>query len=127
MGILKNKRARLRSKARRGFRGFPAATIAFYGPNANFASKIAVGIVRHKGQEPEMHRFFSDTVDLRENDEIGEQVLDLLKREGILSVAMLDRIIGCPHEEGVDFPEGEKCPRCPFWASRDRFTHETIQ
>jgi hypothetical protein len=40
---------------------------------------------------------------------------------------MTDRIIGCPHEEGIDYPDGQKCPQCPYWASRDRFTHDVIQ
>ena len=31
---------------------------------------------------------------------------------------MTDRIIGCPHEEGIDY-EGSVCPRCEFWANRD--------
>jgi hypothetical protein len=43
------------------------------------------------------------------------------------SVVMADRIIGCPHEEGVDYPDGSKCPQCPFWAIRDRFTGDIIQ
>jgi hypothetical protein len=38
-----------------------------------------------------------------------------------------DRIIGCPHQEGVDYPMGRMCPHCPFWAGIDRFTHEPIQ
>ena len=37
-------------------------------------------------------------------------------------VVMSDRIIGCPQEEGVDYPLGHACPRCPFWAHRDRWT-----
>ena len=37
-----------------------------------------------------------------------------------------DRIIGCPHEEGIDYPMGRTCPRCPFWAGIDRFTHEPV-
>ena len=32
-----------------------------------------------------------------------------------------------PHEEGIDYPQGEACPQCPFWANRDRFTQEEIQ
>jgi hypothetical protein len=40
---------------------------------------------------------------------------------------LTDRIIGCPHEEGKDYPAGDVCPQCPFWANRDRFTHELIQ
>ena len=27
---------------------------------------------------------------------------------------------GCQHEEGIDYPEGELCPDCPFWAGRER-------
>ena len=36
---------RLRKKARKGMRGWPIATIAFYGPNLSQATKVAVGIV----------------------------------------------------------------------------------
>ena len=35
---------RLRKKAKRGMHGWPAATIAFYGPDASRASKVVVGI-----------------------------------------------------------------------------------
>ena len=44
-----------------------------------------------------------------------------LRSHGVDSVAMTDRIIGCPHEEGTDYPEGEECPQCPFWKGRDRW------
>ncbi len=36
---------RLSKKARNGLRGWPVATIAFYGPNLSQATKVAVGIV----------------------------------------------------------------------------------
>ena len=26
--------------------------------------------------------------------------------------------MGCPHEEGEDFPLGEDCPFCPFWKGK---------
>ena len=42
---------RLSKKVRRGFRGYPVATIAFYGPDAGRASKVAVGIVMTEGDE----------------------------------------------------------------------------
>jgi hypothetical protein len=41
-------------------------------------------------------------------------------------VIITDRIIGCPHEEGDDYPEGEPCPMCDFWKNRDRWTGEII-
>jgi hypothetical protein len=36
-------------------------------------------------------------------------------------------IIGCRHEEGLDYPEGEHCPECPYWVGRNRFTGELLE
>ena len=44
---------RLRKKARKGLRGWPIATIAFYGPNLHQATKTAVGIVPSENAEVE--------------------------------------------------------------------------
>jgi hypothetical protein len=44
---------RLRKKARKGLRGWPIATVAFYGPNLNQATKIAVGVVPSENAEVE--------------------------------------------------------------------------
>jgi len=114
-------------KAQRGFHGYPVATIAFYGPTADFATKVAVGIVRGENQEPNpLERWFSQDVDVRFNGAVGEQVLAFLQEHGARSAIATDGIIGCPHEEGIDYPEGKPCPQCPYWAGRDRFTHERI-
>jgi hypothetical protein len=37
---------RLRKKAKKGLRGWPLATIAFYGPNLSQATKAVVGLQR---------------------------------------------------------------------------------
>ena len=44
---------RLRKKGRKGLRGWPIATIAFYGPNLSQATKITVGIVPSENAEVE--------------------------------------------------------------------------
>src|SRR5271167_3451364 len=36
---------RLRKKAKRGMRGYPVASVAYYGPDESRASKVAVGIL----------------------------------------------------------------------------------
>ncbi len=119
--------SRIRKKARRGFRGYPVATIALYGPTAEKATKVAVGIIHGENQEPAaLERWFSDEVDVRFNPEIDEQILAFIKSKDVKSVAMTDRIIGCPHEEGIDYPDGASCPQCPYWAGRDRWTHGRI-
>jgi hypothetical protein len=33
---------------------------------------------------------------------------------------MMEAINGCPHEEGVDYPLGQVCSACPFWAEHRR-------
>ena len=119
-------RKRLAKKAKKGFRGYPAATIAFYGPDDQRATKLVVAIVDHEDAEPaEMHKWFAADGDIRHDAEILAQVTTFLAEHGVLSVAMPDRIIGCPHEEGIDY-QGPICPDCPFWANRDRWTGEIL-
>jgi len=126
--LLKKPSSRLRKKAKRDFQGFPAATIAFYGPTADFASKVVVGIAKSANSEIDpLKKWFSETDDLRTDEHIALQISAFLKEQNAKSVVMADRIIGCPHEEGIDYPDGQSCPKCPFWAGRDRFTHERIQ
>ena len=60
------------------------------------------------------------------NPAIAVEMLAQLEAWEIKTVAMPDRIIGCPHEEGIDYV-GDTCPQCPFWAGRDRWTGRTIE
>jgi hypothetical protein len=108
--------------------GFPLATIAFYGEDDTVASKVVVGIlVAEKDEDVTfMEKWFRTNTDVRFDPEIKAQIVDFLGKHKVYRVVMVDRIIGCPHEEGIDYPEGEKCPHCPFWANRDRWTGEMI-
>src|SRR5215207_3661876 len=96
-------RKRLTKKAKKGFRGYPVATVAFYGPDDRRASKLAVGIVLAENQEAvELKRWFAEPGDVREDLRVAEEVLAYMEGFGVRSVAMVDQIIGCPHEEGID-------------------------
>ena len=107
--------------------GFPVATLAFYGPDNTTATKLAVGIILGEGQGlAELRRWVSDGSDIRLDETVAEEVLAFLAEFGVRSVAMAEGIIGCPHEEGIDY-EGPTCPRCPYWAGRNRWTGERIQ
>jgi len=87
---------------------------------------VVVGIVAFDDEDPDpMKKWFSDT-DRRKLGNILEEILGFLSEQGVVSVVMTEKIIGCPHEEGVDYPEGEACPTCPFWKGRDRWTGEMI-
>jgi hypothetical protein len=117
----------LKKKARRGFRGYPIATLAFYGPDGRHATKAVVGIVAAENAEVSaLERWFSTDTDVRTDPAIGQAIVTFIEAQGAKSVVMGDRIMGCPHEEGPDFPYGQVCPRCPFWAHRDRFSGEVL-
>ena len=97
-----------------------------YGPDNRRASKLTVGIVLAENEEAvELKRWFAEPGDVREDARVAEEVLAYMEGFGVRSVAMVDRIIGCPHEEGIDY-QGPTCPLCPFWAGRDRWSGERI-
>jgi hypothetical protein len=114
-------RSELQKKARRRTRTYPLATIAYYGPADQLATKVAVGIVTQSGEVVALNKWSSEQ-DVRFSSAINQQIVDFLAQYHAESVAMLDQIIGCPHEEGVDYPTGSTCPQCPFWKDKDRWT-----
>ena len=104
------------------------ATIAFYGPDASRATKIVVSIIRHESAEPELRDWQLVHGDVRNNEAITVEMLWHIEQHGVKSVAITDGLLGCPHQEGIDY-EGEYCPdpACAFWRGRDRFTHKLVQ
>jgi hypothetical protein len=116
----------LSKKAKKGFQGYPVATIALYGPTDKKATKLVVGIVpREHADAEQLKKWYSDDDVMKEHG-IFEEILEFIRANGAKTVGMVDRIIGCPHEEGIDYPDGEPCPQCPFWQGRDRWTGEMV-
>ena len=113
-------------RANKGIKEYPLATIAFYGPDDKSSTKVVCGIFKHKDSDVEpMKKWFSKN-DLRKSEKILSEILAFMDENKVKSVGMIEDIIGCPHEEGIDYPDGESCPKCSFWQGRDRFTHEKI-
>jgi hypothetical protein len=98
---------RLQKRAKRWFKGYPIGTVAFYGPDNSFASKVAVSVIPAEDEEAAaLERWHSDTEDVRMSAAIGEQVWLFLEQHGVKSVVMTDGIIGCPHE-GASTTKGD--------------------
>lgn len=122
------KQQRQRDKLRKqlkkkGFRGYPVVTVAFYGPDDLLATKAVASLVRHEGGDVEaMEKWHTKDGDIRHDRGIKAEILAYFGEANPKSIVTTDRIIGCPHEEGIDYPEGESCPECPFWKNRNRFT-----
>lgn len=115
-------REKLKKRLRQGMRGYPVATIAYYGPDSLRATKVVVGIVNAAaGDIGVLERWILASGDARYDLPTIDAIVQLLARHDVKSVLGVDRILGCPHEEGIDYAVGDACPQCPHWAGRDRF------
>ena len=80
-------RGSLKKLNRKGFRGYPIATIAYYGPDDRRASKVAVGIMRTEGdEEPILRRWFSEAGDVRSDDIINAEIVEFIQQHATRSV-----------------------------------------
>ncbi|HEX6040566.1 hypothetical protein [Longimicrobium sp.] len=111
--------------ARSGRGDWPVATLIFYGPDDRRATRMVASIITYDGAEPLLRTWFADRVDARVDNAIGNEVGAFLRRHAPPRIVVMNSIFGCPHEEGIDYPDGEVCPRCPFWATHDRFENVT--
>jgi len=116
----------LSKRARKGIRGYPIATVAYYGSTSKIATKVVCGIIKNEGAESEpMKKWFTEN-DARKSEKVLNEILAFIEENEAKSVGMIEKVIGCPHEEGIDYPDGEPCPKCSYWKGRDRFTHEML-
>lgn len=95
---------------------FPIGTVARYGPDDKTTTKIAAGVILYRGAEPIMKRWVA--TDVLENPRVKREMDSFFKQYGVRSVGASEGNMGCPHEEGEDFPEGEDCPFCPWWKGK---------
>ncbi len=120
---------RLHKKAKKGRRGWPMATVAYYGPDLGRASKVSVGIMpAFAAPATALRSWIVAEGDIRYDSDVVRQMLDFIAGHNALSVGIAAAILGCPHQQGIDY-HGDWCPdpACAFWHGRDRWTGEMEQ
>jgi hypothetical protein len=95
---------------------YPMGTMDCYGPDDKTTTKIAAGVFTAENAEAIFEHWVAP--DVTTSPKIQLEIQEFFKEQGVTSVAMSDGNIGCPHEEGQDFPVGEDCPLCPFWKGK---------
>jgi hypothetical protein len=95
---------------------YPIGTVAMYGPDDKTTTKIAAGVILHDGAPAIIQRWVA--TDITTNPKIQQEMKDFFLHHGVKSVVVTEGNMGCPHEEGLDFPHGEDCPFCPFWKGK---------
>jgi hypothetical protein len=95
---------------------YPIGTVALYGPDDKTTTKIAAGVIKSPTAEPIVRRWVA--TDVTTSPKVQREMKEFFTEHGVKSVAASSANMGCPHEEGEDFPDGEDCPFCPFWAGK---------
>jgi len=91
-------------------------TVAYYGPDDKTTTKIVAGVIREEGAEPIIKRWVA--TDVTTSPKVQREIDRFFRKYGVTQVAMSDGNLGCPHEEGKDFPVGGDCPFCPYWKGK---------
>lgn len=111
----------LERRAQKGFQGYPLAIIAFYGYNDQSAVKAVIGIVKEAGGPPaHIKKWDSEKGDLRKDVTSIKAFFRYIESHEARSVALTPGIYACPHERGIDYPQGGTCPLCPFWSNKKK-------
>jgi hypothetical protein len=92
---------------------FPIGTVAYYGPNDQIITKVVAGVLPDEKTNPILKKWYGDGV--AEDAQTAAEIGEFFQEQQVQNVVMTEGVIGCPHEEGIDYPAGESCPECPFW------------
>jgi hypothetical protein len=93
---------------------YPIGTLAYYGPDDQTITKVIAGVLPNESTNPILKKWQGDGI--AEDASIAAEIGEFFQEHAAQNIVMTEGIIGCPHEEGIDYPEGEVCPECPFWA-----------
>lgn len=95
---------------------YPIGTVALYGPDDKTTTKIVAAVFHHEGAEAVLKRWVG--TDVTTSPKAQRELQEFFQGHGVKQMAMTEGNMGCPHEEGEDFPLGEDCPFCPFWKGK---------
>jgi hypothetical protein len=92
---------------------FPIGTIVYYGPDDKLTTKIVASVFKGEDIPPITRKWMGDGV--VKDPQVIAELGRFFKDNGVQRVVMTGSNAGCPHEEGVDYPIGETCPKCTYW------------
>ena len=98
------------------FDGFPMGTIAYYGPDDRTTTKVVASVIADADADPVIQSWVG--TGLLGSPKVRREMDRFFTRYGVVEATGFPFNIGCPHEEGEDFPEGADCPFCPYWRGK---------
>ena len=80
--LIRNSPLVKRSRGR--FRGYPLATVAYYGSDNKVATKVAVGVIKVEGGDVDlMGRWVFRDIDVRVDPQINQEVINFLDSQQV--------------------------------------------
>ena len=95
---------------------FPIGVLAYFGPDDQRVTKTVAVIIPGKERQPIHKSWFTE--DLENDSKLAIKIGQYFLENGVNEVVMTDGVVGCPHDEGIDYPAGQLCPYCPYWAEK---------
>ena len=95
---------------------FPIGSVALYGPDDKTTTKVVAAVITEEGAEPILERWMGTNV--TDNPKVQRGIQEFFQQHQVKSTVVNPGNMGCPHEEGEDFPVGGDCPFCPFWKGK---------
>ena len=97
---------------------YPLGTLIPYGPDLKRATKLTVCIIPTLGAEPTaVQRWHVKTGEIREDSKTALEIEAFFAEHEVVSRLDAPEIMGCEHEEGIDFPLGGFCTKCAMWSA----------
>lgn len=88
-------------------------TVAFYGLDDTVPTKITARVITDDDTELAARHWIGTNV--TDSPKVKDELREFFHQHGVMTILVGSGNIGCPHEEGLDFPHGEDCPFCLFW------------
>ena len=96
---------------------YPFGVMAYYGPDDQTVEKIIAIVLPDQESDPKLKIWQGPKI--AEDTQTAAEIGKFFQEHKVSEVTMTEGIVGCPHDEGVDFPIGESCPYCPFWSEQE--------
>ncbi|MFM2483591.1 hypothetical protein [Celerinatantimonas yamalensis] len=82
---------RIAKQVKKGFRGYPAIELTYFGQNADLATEVVVALIAEEGAEVQAQTFSSEK-DVREDEAIQSVLVKIIERANVNSVTQVDGV-----------------------------------
>jgi len=97
---------------------YPLGVVVPYGPDDRTVTKLAASVIPGPStSEPTASENWVGTR-IASDSKVAREIHRFFRAHHVRTVMTAQAVVGCPHEEGADFPHGEDCPFCPFWKGK---------